>query len=626
MGGMSIIIYNNDSTINIDFVNSFMNIKHRGPNDSNYITLSTDNLNNLSNVQQQNVYLKLSKDELRTYKQYHFALGYHRLSINDISYNGTQPFQDPIMNKLLTYKDLQIRPSTTLMANGEIYNYKDLVLDNQFTDRDLSSTSDVEVILPLYIKYGLIDTISKLDGEFTFCITENINTFELSKINTFIVRDYIGLRPLYYVHNTTNTLYGFVSEIKALPSNIINNSAFIIQQVPPGTYWSFQNTIIQKNTTLFTEYYSLDKYKSLDNCSISSKDPTTLMNVYSNIYNLINNNIITRFNSSDLPVGILLSGGFDSCLITSLLVKYLISINHNFIQTPLHVFTISDSLGSDDIDGVHAVKFVEYIETKYNIDIHHHIININNIELLSSDIDKIIYQLETYEPETVTESIPFYYLLKYIKTHTNVKVLLTGDGIDELGSYEIFNDLDDVNFQLKSVELLQNLHQFDLLRIDKMSNMFGLEIRHPFLEKNFVEYILSLHPSLKRPGYYANNQKMVSKYIIRKAFDSNVCNDNIMMDCHLWREHCCLCMSLTNFELRLSNYINTNLLTDELYNTSLKNLLNEDGINLNTLPKNKTHMYYRLIFRKYYPSRDNLVEYFWDYIFNKNHQHNSSIM
>ena len=614
MGGISLFISSNNNTINMDFIKSFMNIKHRGPDDSSYLTLSTDNLDNLSSVQRQTVNLNLSKDELRTYRQYHFTIGYHRLCINDMSFNGSQPFEDPIINKMMQYKDLQSRPIRKLICNGEIYNYKELVSDNKFTDHDLSSSCDVEVILALYIKYGLQDTISKLDGEFAFCITENIQTFELSKVNAFIVRDYIGTRPIYYVRNSESSLYGFISEIKALPQYIIGNSSFIITQMPPGTFWSFQNTIMQKNNIEFIEYYSLNKYKNLDNCILSSKDPDTLMNIYSNIYKLINNNIISRFNSSDTSVGILLSGGFDSCLITSLLVKYLNDIQHDFLNKPLHVFTIGDSLGSDDIDCEHSVKFVEYIEEKYNIDIHHHIININNIELLSSDIDKIIYQLETYEPETVTESIPFYYLLNYIKTHTDVKVLLTGDGMDELGSYEIFNDLDDNQFQHKSVNLLQNLHKFDLLRIDKMSNMFGLEIRHPFLQKNFIEYILTIHPSLRRTGYYSNDKTTIDKYIIRKSFDYNVCNETIMPNTHLWREHHCLCHSLTNFELRLSNYIDTILMTDEYYNISLNTLLNEDGINLNTLPRNKTEMYYRLIFRKYYPSRDNLVEYFWESI------------
>lgn len=611
MGGISVIIYTNSTTLNTEFFKSFMNIKHRGPDDSNYITLSTDNLNNLTDLQKNTVYMNLSKDELRNYKQYHFTLGYHRLSINDTSFNATQPFEDPIINKFLKYKDIRNRTNKRLVCNGEIYNYNELLTENHFTDMDLCSTCDVEIILPLYIKYGLNDMINKLDGEFSFCLTENINTFQLNTIQFFAVRDYIGMRPLYYVTNNDNSLYFFVSEIKALPKDIITNTSFSIIQVPPGTYWSFQNTIIDNSPNVFIEYYSLNKYNDLNNCIIQSKSPDTLTNIYQNIYTLVTDSIVSRYNSSNHEVGILLSGGFDSCLLSSILVKYLVSINYDFLNKPLHIFTVGDSLGSDDIDCEYAKKFIKYIENKYEINIHHHIININNIELLASDIDKIIYQLETFDPETIKESILFYYLLNYIKKYTNVKVLLTGDGIDELGSYDNFNDLDDILFQQKSVQLLQNLHKFDLLRIDKISNLFGLEIRHPFLNKQFIEYMLSIHPSLRRPGIYSHDKPPIDKYILRKTFDSTVCGEELMENEHLWREHHCLCDSLTNFELRLTNYIDT-FITDNLYNISLNILMNEIDNNFNTLPNNKEQMYYRLIYRKHYPSRDNLIEYFWN--------------
>ena len=421
------------------------------------------------------------------------------------------------------------------------------------------------------------------------------------------------MRPLYYVKNTENNLFLFVSEIKGLPSHIIQNNSYTIKHVPPGTYWSFQNSIINKNDTFIT-YYSLDKYKDLNNCIYNSTQPDILMEIYTNLQSLILNSIIDRFTTSHQSVGVLLSGGFDSCLMTSLLVKHLYNNSHDFNTNPIHVFTIGDSLGSDDIDVEYARTFVEFLEKKYSIDIHHHIVNINTIQLLTSDIDKIVYQLETYDPETVRESIPFYYLLNYIKTNTDIKVLLSGDGVDELGSYSIFDNLDDADFQSKSVELLQNMYKFDLLRADKISNMFSMEIRHPFLDKAFIEFMLSLHPKLKRTGFYSSDKTQIDKYILRRTFDSNVneSGEELLPQSHLWRKHSCLCNSLTNFELRLHNYINDELISDESYNVSLDMLLNESGNNSKTLPKNKEEMYYRLLFRKYYPSRDNLIDTFWD--------------
>lgn len=614
MGGFEFIIHTNETIINIDFINSFMKLKHRGPDDSNYIITSTDNLNNLNISQQQTVQLTLSRDEIRTYKQYNFIFAHHRLYINDNSYNATQPFEDPIINKILSYPELRNRPDRKLLCNGEIYNYSELNTLYQFTDKDLSSTCDVEVILPLYIKNGLDSTLEQLDGEYSFILTENIKTFQLNKINIYACRDYLGMRPLYYVHNLDMSLCMFVSEIKSLPVYILNNQSYSIQHVLPGTYWSFQNSIMQKQEN-FIQYYSLDKFKDLSACTIESTQPDSLTNIYTNLQEKITNSILSRLKTSERSVGILLSGGFDSSLITCIIVKYLVDNNHDFITNPLHVFTLGDELAGENLDCEHAPNIINFLENKYSIDIHHHIININQMVVLNSDIDNIIYHLESFEPETVRESLPFYFLLNYIKTNTNVKVLLTGDGLDELGGYENFNNLDDEQFQRKSVELLQNLYKFDLLRTDRITNMFGLEVRHPYLDKKLIEYILTLHPKFRRPGYYTSNKEPISKYMFRKAFEQTVLGDELIPDDFLWREHQCLCHSLTNFELRLTNFIDK-LVSEDEYNAYLNNLLNESNINMKTIPKTKEEMYYRKIFRKFYSGRDYLIDIFWDDLWN----------
>lgn len=612
MGGFEFIIHTNDTNINIDFINSFMNMKHRGPDDSSYTNMSTDNLNNLSSSQQQTVNLSLSKDELRNYKQYNFIFGHHRLCINDESYNASQPFEDPIVYKLMEYPELRTRPDRRLMCNGEIYNYTELVNDNKLTDKDLTSKCDVEVILPLYIKNGLEDTLNKLDGEYSFILTESIKTFKLRNMNIYACRDYLGMRPLYYVKNKEMSLWIFLSEMKSLPNYILNNPSYSIQQVLPGTYWSFQKSIMNKQDEFIT-YYSLNKFKDISMCTIESTQPDSIDSIYKNLQDKIKKSVVSRYNMSDKNVGILLSGGFDSVLLTSLVIENLLQNNYNFNDNPFHVFTLGDGLGGEDLDCNHASSFVEFLEKKYSIDIHHHIINVNEMTVLNSDIEKIVYHLETYDPETVRESLPFYYLMNYIKTKTNVKVLLTGDGLDELGGYENFNNLDDAEFQEKSVKLLQNLYKFDLLRTDRMGNMFGLEIRHPYLNKELIEYILTLHPKFRRPGYYSSNKQPISKYMFRKAFETNVYGDELIPSEFLWREHQCLCHSLTNFELRLTNYINT-LISDEEYDTFVKTLLSELNINMKTIPKNKEEMYYRKIFRQFYKGKDYLIDMFWDNI------------
>ena len=511
---------------------------------------------------------------------------------------------------MTTYSDLRLRPDRRLLCNGEIYNYVELKDSNKFTDKDLSSSCDVEVILPLYIKDGLKSTLDMIDGEYSFILTENIRTFDLKKVNAYACRDYLGMRPLYYVKNDDMSLCIFTSEIKSLPSYILNNNSYTIKHVLPGTYLSFQNSIMNK-TDNFIEYYSLDKYKDLSVCTNNSTQPDALDDVYKNLQEKISKSVISRLNSSDQDVGILLSGGFDSSLILSIAIKYLVDNGRDFIKNPFHVFTIGDQLDGFDLDCEKSVNIVNFLENKYQIDIHHHIINVNYMNVLNSEIDDIIYHLESYEPETVRESLPFYYLLNYIKTKTNVKVLLTGDGLDEFGGYKNFNDLDDIKFHETSIKLLQNMYKFDLLRTDRMANMFGLEVRHPYLDKSLVEYMLTLHPKLRRPGYYTSGKEPISKYLFRKAFETNVLGYELISDECLWREHQCLCTSLTNFDLRLTNYLNE-LITDDEFNTFLNNLLNEININPKTIPKTKEEMYYRRIFRKFYPKRDYLVDIFWD--------------
>jgi asparagine synthase (glutamine-hydrolysing) len=619
MGGITFIIYNNIN-INIDFIKSFMGIKYRGINETNHIIESSVDLNTLNTQQLTQVSLRLSKNEIQMYKQYSFVMGFHRMCVNDMSFNGSQPFEDPILHKLLEFPELKQRPLRKLICNGEIYNYKDIITTNEFTDKDLCSESDVETILPLYIKYNLeensdtalIKTINDLDGDFAFVLTENLKTYITSSINVYVVRDYLGIKPLFYVTNNTLDFYMFVSEIKGLPDFIINNDTYEICQVPPGSFWSFQNRT-------FTKYYDIDYYKDINNCIIKNTDSENINTIYTNIKNLITDAVISRYgeccevneNHTQLSFGILLSGGFDSSLITSILIKYLYSINHDFTHCTLDLFTIGDTLGSIELDVNYAKEMVEFLKNKYpNVKINHHIIYINDIEILTSDIETIIYHLETFDPETIRESIPYYYLFKYISEKTNVKVLLSGDGLDELsGGYSNFSTLSDTDFQLKSIELLKNLCNYDILRTDRMSNAFSLELRHPFLQKKFVEYILSIHPKLKRFQVYKNTEEPIEKYIIRKSFDVHVQNDNYLPESILWKRSLCVCESLSNFELRLHNYFNE-YIDDQTFNFKLKSYLSKDI----TLPKTKEELFYRQIFEKIFPNRNYLVSKFWNNI------------
>lgn len=616
MGGIELVIYNK-LNLSIDYVNSFLNIKSRGPHETIINTYSTTDISNLSSNNFNIIVSNLTKDELMTYKQWRFTMGYHRLVINDLSYNASQPFISPIQNMInkktisgaLACPNLRNMPIRQLICNGEIYNYTELLSEFNFGACELASTCDVEIILPLYINSKSLEEMLKLlDGDFSFILTENIDTYQLSNVNCFCVKDFYGVKSLYYVRNVPSNIYIFVSEIKSLPHNVINNKSFYINYVEPGNYWSFQN-LISLNNNKFVNYYSIDEYKSLDSCIINKTDPDTLNNIYSNIQIILYDSIISRYKGSDKPVGILLSGGFDSCLITSIVVKYLISINNNFTDNPLNIFTIGDSNSVDDLDVHYSKQFIDYLENKYSITLNHHVININEIEVLTTDIDNIIYTLESYEPHIIRESIPFYYLLDYISKNTNVKVLLTGDGLDELCGYNHFINLNDVEFQETSVKLIQNMYKFNLLRTDKISGRFSLESRQPFINKKFIEYILSIAPNIKREKYYSNNKSAITKYIIRNSFDKVIYKEELMPHTNLWRIHSNITNSFTNFELRLDNYFNDLMSTND-FNINLSKLHNERH-SKNTLPTNKQEMFYRLIFRKYFPNRDYIIDIFW---------------
>ena len=600
----------------IEFVKGFMKTKHRGPDDSTFYTESSVDLDSLNQSDLNKVSFVLSRSEIASYKHYTFVSGYHRLALTDASYDATQPFIDPIKNKIMKYQaELKNRPIRKLLCNGEIYNYDNLKLIYNFSDKDLVSNCDVEIILPMYIneatqldsaEQGIVKILSELDGDFAFVITENINTYITSTINAFACVDFLGVKPLYYVRNKDNTFWMFVSELKSVPGFMLNNHTYNITRVPPGSYWSFQN--ILNGGEDFIKYYDFSINSSVESCNISDTNADALVSIYENVRKLISTSTIKRYTHSDTDIGMLLSGGFDCCILVGIICRYL--IENNQVKT-LHLFSIGDTLGSDDLDIIYAKQFVTFLEDNFKeISIEHHLIYMNDIDILASDVNNVIYHLETFDAETVRKSLPFYYLFKYISKYTKIKVLLSGDGLDELCGYYQYEDYSDEEYQVKSVQILSNMYTYDLLRTDRMSQAFGMELRHPYLEKSLVEYILSIHPKLKRHQIYKNSEGAIEKYIIRKAFDNSISGFIYIPDNILWRRSSGICNSLTNFELRLKNYFDLQM-SDTEYNNKLCLLIDVPGINHLTLPKTKEEMFYRNTFDKLYPNRSYLVPIFW---------------
>uniref|UniRef100_A0A6C0H750 Glutamine-dependent asparagine synthetase n=1 Tax=viral metagenome TaxID=1070528 RepID=A0A6C0H750_9ZZZZ len=532
MGALSFVLYNqNNPPVNKSFTDAFMNMKNRGPDDTVY---RVENSVGITRFNEDQVRRTLSKREISEYTPFTYIYGYHRLSVNDLTMDAAQPFTDPILHKVKKYPELQSRPQRHLICNGEIYNYQELVQTEGFTDRDIQSNCDVEVILPMYIKYGLEGTLKKLNGDFNFILMENLNTFDLKTTNIFVVRDILGVKPLYivkYKNNGTKNgiFYMFTSELKGIPESIFTDPDYQIREVPPGTFWSFQNSVIERGENEFLRYSDWNVYRELSACKIITAEPSVIEGMYKNLYQCVKDSVIMRYQSAEVPVGVLLSGGFDSSIVLSLIASHIVAQN----QVPpkqLYAFTIGDV---DEAEVRMAQECVKFLENKFGIDIIHHIITSTDTQLLFQRgiLEETAYVLETYDPTTIRNGIPLSCIFKYIREHTLVKVLLTGEGLDELCGYHQLFESDDANFQRKSVRLLKNLSKYDLLKGDKLAGRYGLELRHPFLDRNVVEYILQIHPRLKRPQIYDSAMQPIEKYIVRKAFEA----DELLPKVVLWR-------------------------------------------------------------------------------------------
>lgn len=608
MGTFSFMFFKqNVSSVTMDFIKSFKNLNNNDQSDSSNFKFETGE--EISGITYNKAQYILSRRELAEYIPYTFCYGFHRTSVNDTSLDGNQPFRDPILNQIIKYPALKSRPKRTLMCSGEIYNYNELRNDEKFGETDLQSKSDVEIIMPMYIKYGLQETLKRINGDYAFVLTENLTSYNLKTVNIYIVRDILGCRPLYMIRSKNRDFYLFVSELKGIPQNILENTSFIIEEIPPGTYWSFNNSVINGNKDEFIQYTDWEKYKNVEMCTVKSTEPHLLLDVYKSIRDKLYSSVRYRFKQSDVPVGILLSGGFDSSIILSLVTKIITEGNNgdgnDTEQTgsvsansgnPLTVFSLGDP---DSKDVQSAQRCVDYLEEKYGIDIHHHVIGINCGEVIQRCIRDVIWTLESFDPSIIHGGIIYKFLFNYIKKHTNVKVLLTGEGLDELCGYADLFEESDAEFQSRSVNYLTNLGKYDLSKINKMANSYNLEVRHPFLDRDFVTYMLSIHPRLKRPKLYTFNAPPIEKYIVRKSFETTGIHE-FLPDEILWRSIGDSTNSIGNKLSELREHCDC-MYSDVEFSKELKT----DNIQIaeQVKPRTKEELYYRKIFDSFYGTR-----------------------
>lgn len=455
----------------------------------------------------------------------HF-LAHERLSIVDL-HTGIQPIQGT--------------STAWMIHNGEIYNHQKL-RNTILRNHTFRTTSDSEVIVHLYEEFGY-DFCNLLDGMFAFVVIDGDDYIA--------ARDPLGIKPLYYGIDERGRKY-FSSEMKAIADQCTTFSTF-----PPGHIYT--------EKTGFVKYYQPeweDASKAVEEVD------------YKQIRKKLTKAVKKRL-MSDVPFGVLLSGGLDSSLTSSIACRLLEGTGQK-----IHSFSIG--LDADSPDTKAARKVAEFIGTEHH-EIHFTIEE--GIEIL----EKLIWHLETYDVTSIRASTPMYFLSKAI-TEQGVKMVLSGEGADEVfGGYLYFRNAPSAaEFQQETIDRVHKLFTADLLRADKSTMAHGLEARVPFLDKKFLELAIKIKPEEKQPKTYDG----VEKYILRKAFDTP--KKPYLPDEVLWRQKEQFSDGVGyNWIDTLIEYC-TSQVTDAEFEKATK------LFPYNT-PTTKEAFFYRTIFNKYYP-------------------------
>lgn len=468
---------------------------------------------------------------------------FFRLRINGLDELSDQPF---------------CKDGIYLICNGEIYNHKQLRNDDFF---EYSSSSDCEIIIHMYKKYGIDRTLQELDGVFSLVLYDSINDI------LYIARDHLGIRPLYISQSPEGDQLCVSSELKAISFMGKELGGGHVKQFPPRHYWnSFSND--------YRCYYHLSFPRLVVNYDIS--------NICSYIYELLYRSVYKRVINSDVEIGCLLSGGLDSSLIAS--------IYSRLSSNPIKTFSIGLE-GSPDL--VAARKVSEKIGS-----LHHEYI-VTEKEMFDH-IEDVIYILGSYDITTVRASLGHSLISKFVSEKTNVKVLFSGEVIDEMGSYLYLQDAPNPeHFQNECIRLLEDIHFFDGLRSDRCISYYGLESRVPFCDKDFLNYYMGIDPKFRMFG---DETGRIEKFLLRKTFDDGV---HLPTDV-LWRRKNGFSDSVSSKHNSLSEIIKRNvekIVSDNEFQTQ------KNKYTTNT-PYTKESYYYRKIYDKYYPCTD-LTPYFW---------------
>jgi asparagine synthase (glutamine-hydrolysing) len=499
-------MYSKDTKIKLDdFIKGFDRIKARGPDMSKVITDETG------------------------------IWGFHRLAIMDLSEHGMQPFE---------------LDGSRLICNGEIYHYK-LLKKEVENDYEFKSSSDCEVLLPLYRKFGF-DMFNMLDAEFALVM------YDAHEKEIIAARDPIGIRPLFYGYSKLSSEIMFASEAKAL-IDLCNG----IMPFPVGNYYYKGE---------FHQYHDASKYSKYIDGDIDE--------ITKGIKDRLYDGVVKRLDA-DAPLGFLLSGGLDSSLVCAIASDHLKKHGKK-------IKTFAIGMSTDAIDLKYARIVADYIDSE------HTEVIITKDDVIGA-VDEVIRVLETFDITTIRASIGMYLLCKYIHEHTDVKVLMTGEISDELFGYK-YTDFapSPLEFQCESEKRIKELYMYDVLRADRCISSNGIEGRVPFGDLAFVDYVMGINPEKKINKYNKG------KYLLRKAFEGDYLPESILM-----REKAAFSdavgHSLVDY---LKSYANELYTDEDVEKSKIKYAYHSS-------PFTKESLMYRDIFEKYYPGEAKWIVDYW---------------
>lgn len=525
----------------LSLLNDFWNIKHRGPDNSHMETFD-------------NVFI-----------------GFHRLAIMDTSFKSNQPYVIRDRTRTIVF-----------VCNGEIYNYMDL--DKKYS-LDVG-TSDCLVLPKLYIQLTNDQSIDKpvekwvdmfnseIKGEYAFMLFEFDEMMKLSKY--YIGRDHVGVRPLYQSESNDEIDF-FSSEVKGMLSY-----SGKVEEFPPGTikevvnntfsysdkYFTFTNIYEEMHMMFRPEWEHHEEYQH------------GIPPILSSIRDSLINSVKRRLNAHR-PMAFLLSGGVDSSLVAAISAK--------IIGHPIRTFCCGME-GSTDMK--YARMVAEHIGSN------HTEVYFTEEEGLMA-LEDVIYSTETWDTTTIRASVGQYMVSKYLGTKTDCRVVLVGEGPDEICSSYLFNYYapNSESLDKAAKEYVKKIHIFDGRRADRCVSRWGLEARVPFLDPEFIRTywrIPAEHRHPKKHGF--------EKYWLRKAFDGL----DLLPDEILWRK-----------KEAFSDGVSANKRSwHHIIQEHIENVYTEDKVLFNILENNKPTTneakFFRQIFvSKFGKSKDNIIPHYW---------------